>query len=343
MKRRVLIQYLTQHGCHLIREGAQPLLVGQPRKNRRSAIPRHSEVPELLAGKFARIWISRSRDHMIDLCELLFARGLPRRPRRTKLVRHQTNEWDLHALVANGQIDLYQSNQSRNIFGACDFVAAFIGERHSLARLIGVYSVGSVADEPNRAWPIDYLCPQIRPGRYWYEMKKLPAFSDLDHRVVIAWGKSALAWHQWLGPREVVEILPAGYVRDFPGFDNVLLRHSELRAIIRHPTSNREWHRALGSIAGVYLITDLRDGRQYVGSASGAGGILGRWTDYAHDGHGGNRRLRDLLESAPEAARHFQYSILRPMTTTTTKDEILAAELVHKRKLGSRAFGLNVN
>jgi hypothetical protein len=276
---------------------------------------------------------------MIDLCELLHARGLPR-DAKVKIIRHQSSEWNIAELIARGQLETYQSNQGRPVFN-CDHIVSFLGERHSQARLIGVYRVDGVTRDPSRAWPKDYLYPEMRPGPYWYQLAKLTAFADLETRVVIDWGASPRMWHQWLKPREVVEILPAGYVRDFPGYDEVVLSHDELRAIVANPTVHREWHRALSSVAGVYLITDTRDGLQYVGSASGSNGLLGRWSDYARTGHGGNKLLRGLMTRDPTAARHFQFSILRIMVSTTPREEVLNAESSMKRKLGSRTHGLN--
>jgi hypothetical protein len=277
---------------------------------------------------------------MINLTELLVSRGLPSE-RRTKLVRHQSSKWDIESLVSHDQFQLYQSNQGRPIFN-CDYIVSFIGEKNSLARLFGVYRVKGV-DETKRPWPAEYLYPEMPPGRLWYDLEKLSGFEDLEQRVVIDWGASPRMWHQWLGPREVIEILPKGYVREFPGFDDVLLTHNELRKIIANPEANREWHRALGSVAGVYLITDLSDGRQYVGSAYGAGGILSRWKTYARTAHGGNKMLEDLLIKNPNAAHNFQFSILRALPTSLTKDGVLASELLYKKKLGARAYGLNAN
>ncbi len=54
MKRRALIQHLTQNGCNLIREGGNHSWWGNPAKNRRSAIPRHSEVNDLLVRKICK-------------------------------------------------------------------------------------------------------------------------------------------------------------------------------------------------------------------------------------------------------------------------------------------------
>ncbi len=54
MKRRALIQHLNAHGCVLIREGSNHSWWDNPTQNRRSAVPRHSEVPDLLAKKICK-------------------------------------------------------------------------------------------------------------------------------------------------------------------------------------------------------------------------------------------------------------------------------------------------
>jgi hypothetical protein len=97
------------------------------------------------------------------------------------------------------------------------------------------------------------------------------------------------------------------------------------------------------SVAGVYLITDRSSGAQYVGSATGARGILGRWQAYAADGHGGNVALRALVTADPGHARHFQFSILRTLPADLHRAEAIRQEQLYKAKLGSRAHGLNEN
>jgi mRNA interferase HicA len=54
MKRRDLIAHLQSNGCVLIREGAKHSWWGNPANNRRSAVPRHTEVGEILARKICR-------------------------------------------------------------------------------------------------------------------------------------------------------------------------------------------------------------------------------------------------------------------------------------------------
>jgi mRNA interferase HicA len=54
VKRRDLIAHLLAEGCFLVREGARHSWWGNPRNNRRSAVPRHSEISDFIARKICR-------------------------------------------------------------------------------------------------------------------------------------------------------------------------------------------------------------------------------------------------------------------------------------------------
>jgi len=54
VKRRELIRHLTAHGCRLAREGANHSWWEKPALNRRSAVPRHTEINRFLARKICR-------------------------------------------------------------------------------------------------------------------------------------------------------------------------------------------------------------------------------------------------------------------------------------------------
>lgn len=278
---------------------------------------------------------------MIRLLELLTARGLDVTG-RVKMVRHEEARYPVEVLRREGQLDFYQGYQSRPIF-ECPHVVSFLGHPNRRAVLYGVFRVDgrSVADgtvPPGLRYP-----EWAAAGRYWYDLTRLDAFSDLEDRVVIDWGESTRSWHQWLREREVVEVLPTGYVREFPGYLDFVLSFGELRSIVHAPVANREWHTMLRAVAAVYLVVDRRTGRQYVGSAYGADGLLGRWEAYARTGHAGNQQLIELLAADPEYARHLDFTILQTLPRTATPSEVVACEQLHKRKLGSRVYGLNLN
>ncbi|MCK4338180.1 MAG: type II toxin-antitoxin system HicA family toxin [Candidatus Aminicenantes bacterium] len=51
MKRNELIKYLRSQGCELLREGGRHSWWHNLALNKRSAIPRHSEIKDILAKK----------------------------------------------------------------------------------------------------------------------------------------------------------------------------------------------------------------------------------------------------------------------------------------------------
>jgi mRNA interferase HicA len=54
MKRNELLQYLRSQGCALLREGGRHSWWHNPTLNKRSAIPRHSEIKDILAKKICK-------------------------------------------------------------------------------------------------------------------------------------------------------------------------------------------------------------------------------------------------------------------------------------------------
>jgi mRNA interferase HicA len=54
MKKTVLIKYLQKNGCELLREGGNHSWWVNPNKNLRSAMPRHSEINNILANKICK-------------------------------------------------------------------------------------------------------------------------------------------------------------------------------------------------------------------------------------------------------------------------------------------------
>lgn len=281
---------------------------------------------------------------MISLTELLTTRGF-KNPDRTKIVRHQDNRVDMRLLRRRGLFEFYQRTQAKDVFN-CDQVVSLIGDENRRAVFCGVYTVeGRRQLETSEAIDVPAGFPRelLGAGGYLYELAKVSGFEALEDRVVIDWGDAPLAWAQWYRDREVVEILPAGYVMEWPGYSSVRLALPDLQAIARNETANREWVRHLSSVAGVYCILHAKSGELYVGSASGKDGIWGRWRSYADTVHGGNALLRSRCESVSGFCESLLFSILQTLPSNSTREEVVAAESCMKEKLGSRAFGLNAN
>lgn len=161
--------------------------------------------------------------------------------------------------------------------------------------------------------------------------------ADLRNRLVIGW-RSPRTWRlngSTVAGYPVMEIADAQPVL-FPGFDRIVLDYAQLQAVMREHRY-ASWRTALSSVAGIYLITDTRDGRQYVGKADGVESIRQRWGEYGANGHGSNVELRGLDPMT------FRFSLLRvfdPATPTRTIDE---AESHFKNALDTRRHGLNRN
>ena len=265
---------------------------------------------------------------------------------RMKLVRHRDHRYDIATIRRAGYFEFYQSIQSRQVFEKCDYIVSFIGVAGTHALFAGVYRRKDVSGPTNVPLPEKFPFPGMNTNNcYRYDLEHQPQFSELEGRLVIDWGRGVIKWVQNYRPNTklVIELLPAGYVTHFPGFMNVVLSYEDLVSVIENPVSHRDWHKMLASVAGIYLILDTNTGDQYVGSASGKNGLLGRWSAYARRPDGGNVQLQALLQRSPAAHRRFQFSILQTLPTTLTKTEVVAVEVFHKQKLGSRAHGLNSN
>lgn len=265
---------------------------------------------------------------------------------RIRLVRHQEAGIDMRTLKRDGWFEFYQSYQGRDVFAGSDVLVSFFAENGSHSVLEGVYVVRGGKGPVEIPFPKDYPYPEhASSSKYLYDLERDSRFDALCGRVVIDWGKGTRSWVQHFRPqtKPVIEVLPSGYVAEFPGYLECVVSYNELKAIVENPTANREWHRMLSATYGIYLILDAETGMQYVGSAYGVGGIIGRWTTYAKSKHGGNKLLIDLLDKRPDAYRKWQFSILQTLPMSMTKNEVIACEQLHKHKLGTRAHGLNDN
>lgn len=152
---------------------------------------------------------------------------------------------------------------------------------------------------------------------------------------------------------EVIEIWNPDKTLDdktFPGYKNVSVSYHELKKKLESP----EWRTALSCRKGVYLITDQRTGKLYVGSAYGANGILGRWVTYIKSGYDKNevengkypnKKLQKLVneKGLSYIQDNFQYSILETFTDDVSDEYIIGRESWWKEALRSRQFGYNAN
>ena len=248
---------------------------------------------------------------------------------KVKLVRHKDNRKEYRDLIKDkSELLEYQREQSKEVFKDCDYIISFIGQEGTKSLLFGIFKVNGIekTGESN-----------------FYNLEKVQGFEYLVDRVVIDWGSSARKWHQWYHkqPKEVVQILPKGYLGSFPGLLNFVLEFDELQKLVQNPDANQDWKNHLSAVNGIYMILDAKTGNQYIGSACGEGGIWQRWNDYARTFHGGNKELITLCEAEPGYHKNFRYSVLQSLPSNITRKEIVAIEYLYMQKLGTRVHGLN--
>lgn len=143
-----------------------------------------------------------------------------------------------------------------------------------------------------------------------------------------------------------IEVFPNIASGKFNGYQNVSITHKELREIV----SNNElsWKLALSYIKAVYVITDTKTGKLYIGSASGnTQGLWQRWGCYADfkDLTGGNKEFETLVKENGEdyILKNFKYSILEIFDTKTKQEYILERENYWKNVFETKKFGMNWN
>lgn len=175
----------------------------------------------------------------------------------------------------------------------------------------------------------------------FYEHEKLNEFEKYFGRLIVQYHKNnayvTLSGNN-IDDFIVKEILPSSLDKDlFPGYDKVNISWETMRRVLEKDT----WKTALENQKGVYLITDIFNGKKYVGSAYGENMILGRWKAYIKNGNGGNVGLKKL--TFDYIKQNFRYSILDIYKSSTNDQIIIDRESWWKEVLQSRQHGYNEN
>jgi len=265
-------------------------------------------------------------------------------PIEVKLVRHGNAELPILETYQNDidKFEAYQSFQAPGKFVDASHIAVFAPTAGTTALFLGLWDIKdkkiSVDFTEDIHSIIDkYHFPESwRTGIEWYSLKKNPVMDELSERLVVDWGKSTVSWVQ-TKDKEILEIKGKNSIGDFVSYDEAQLSFYDLKKLMSEHSSNLSWVSALSAVNGIYLIRDKSTGKQYVGSAYGEKGIFGRWSVYAQNGHGGNKKLKDLNPN------NFEFSILEIAPPTSSIDEVIHRENRWEDKLGTREFGLNDN
>jgi len=163
-----------------------------------------------------------------------------------------------------------------------------------------------------------------------YEIEDAELGKELIGRLVVSYERPksrgrAFNFENHYGGMNVLEILPQIYEGEaFPRLGNISHQYAVLEPIFRREA--KDWKAGL-DVRGVYLITDRKTSRLYVGSAtSSTGGIWGRWRSYIlGDGDGGNVALKQIVKAKGKdyVRQNFYFSILQVLPDSPDEEIIL--------------------
>lgn len=277
---------------------------------------------------------------MLRFNSLLTAAGLE--PAKIRLVRHKHKPFALRrvyqdAIQQHPRFEQFQAAQCNptviDQIRTAYAIAGFVVDPRGQTVFVGLWQVdGSregILPDPYEPPPTEYS-----PGTVVFDLNRMAPLNHYCGRLVIDWGGGERAWVQYADRRdkEIIELRRTAEELPFPGFSRFMCCLNEIDAL---PVS---WQEPLRASRGIYLLVHRPTGSQYVGSATGGEGFLGRWRGYA-DGHGGNVGLKELADSYTQ----YDVRILETAGSGISIDEIYVLESLWKEKLGSRVQGLNRN
>ena len=245
--------------------------------------------------------------HKIDPQDVLVLRHTPTVPRlRDAFLRLAAVHPDVFNAYQQTQREGVE-NEMKNV----TYVASFIGHAPASALFIGLYqrhgqdlrTPDQIRSEPAVQVLESYGCGAETRSRLWFDLRlREDFFGNWKGKLTIEWPGKAINWHRRADKAEfkitviheeslLSEQPPASYRKWDLRWDQLKLLSESSKARLRG------W-------CGIYYIFDISDGRGYVGKASGAHNLLGRWRNYGDTGDGGNLKLRgrDPL--------NFRFSIL---------------------------------
>lgn len=143
---------------------------------------------------------------------------------------------------------------------------------------------------------------------------------------------------------EVKEILKEKFKgREFSGYENVHLSFTELENV--YDKEDLGWKTALQNIKGIYLVTDKRNGKKYVGAAyEEKRGVWSRWKIYAKTGHGKHsaQLSKEIDKHGLDYARkNFSFALIEHYPLEVDRNYVLEREAYWKKVLLTGDYGYN--
>ncbi|QYR63061.1 GIY-YIG nuclease family protein [Fusobacterium nucleatum] len=227
-----------------------------------------------------------------------------------------------------------KNKETSSLLDYCDYLITF-----SQYNLYGsdFYIFGGIY-EIKKAFPEKY-------GKNGYDIKLLKDYKEYRKRLIVKF-KTGRVFERWYlslqdNDIEIFELFPDIASEKFNGYQNVSIVYKNLKIALNDPT----WIGALKNVKAIYAITDISNGKLYIGSACGNTGLFGRWSDYINNLTGGNQEFEDIKKINGEdyIKKNFKYSILEIFDTKTKQEYILERENYWKNVFETKKFGMNWN
>ena len=267
-------------------------------------------------------------------------------PKTVKLIRHSLTDKTFKDCYEAKKVYEYTCHQKKEFSKGYEYWAIFISDSGTLAKFYAIYKVGESIPDTRDNMPIGLPEKEVSNynGEYAiFNLTKVDNLDEVEGKLIIEWGNSARMWNQKGTTEKPVVSIQPDEKKVFMGFENLIIKYDDLKEIIDNSKIYESWHTALKSVNAIYLIVDTETGKQYVGSAYGQDGLLGRWSDYVKTHHGNNKEMKQLICDHPERYHAFQFSILQILPKSVTGEGVIEIETLWKNKLLSKQFGMNEN
>ena len=272
---------------------------------------------------------------LLHFSDILEKAGLD--PAKVKLIRHSLGDKDFSKCYYSEpqMVWEYTRIQKPGFSKGYDYWCVFVSGEGTTARLFACYKVnGAVSATPDLE-PVGFPLEGRFEGKYdYFDLEPVDNLKEYEHRLVIEWGRAALSWHQKGTTEKDILAIDSPVKKPFIGYDKVVLTYAELKEVVENRDVYELWQAALSAVNAVYLIVDTKSGQQYVGSAYGKDGLLGRWRIYVDSLHGHNKLMKEVICAHPDRYKFFQFSILHILPKTLKDDEVihtysLSKEILH--------------
>ena len=292
----------------------------------------------------------------MNLKDLLLSKNID--PQHVLVLRHRPLEPELNKVLpwlAAERPDVfnaYQQTQTKRVEQAMKNardVAAFIGHEPGKALFVGLYSVkeskpitpkeyGQIpANDVSKSFGHEGFTEESsRSSILWFDLVLTDFYAHWKGKLIIRWPPLDKNWYRWAyRPNNEMSVLA---ILEESALDAAMPEWDAMITWVELGVLPTQWKSRLSEWRGIYYIFDISDGKGYVGSAYGEYNLLGRWSNYAARGHGGNRLLQQ------RDPRNFRFTILHRVSPDMEAHDVIRLESSWKQRLHTRKpYGLNDN